>query len=259
MDLELDQKTAFVAAGSRGIGKACAMALAREGANVAICARDPEQLNATADEILKETGRQVLTINADLLDSQAIKSAVATTESAFGPVELLVANSVGPPPGNFEKFNENDWSFAFESAVLSTIRLVKAVLPGMLKRRAGIVVGIQSSSVKEPIPGLILSNTVRPGIAGLMNSLAQEYGPMGLRFNVLCPGRVLTDRFMAVERAHGQPLEERLARAAAELPLRRFGDPKEIADAVVFLLSARASYITGSVLSVDGGKQRGLF
>jgi 3-oxoacyl-[acyl-carrier protein] reductase len=259
MQLELSGKVAVVSAATKGIGRECAMALAREGARVALFSRDGERLQAVADDMERETGYRPFTQQADLTDAQSIRDFFEAVKSSLGPLEVLVANSVGPSPGPFEKYGDEDWLSAFEGAFLSTARMIRAAIPQMREAGGGSVVAIQSTSVKQPIVGLTLSNGVRPGVAGLMKSLAMEYGQYGMRFNVVCPGRVMTDRFLAVEASHGQPLEERIARMAAEVPMRRLGKPNEVADAVLFLSSARASYITGSVLAVDGGNVRSLY
>lgn len=259
MQLELSGKVAVVSAGTKGIGRECAMALAAEGARVALFARDGGRLVEVADEIESKFGRRPFTQAADLTDARSISDFFAAVKSRIGSVDVLVANSVGPSPGPFEKYGDEDWLTAFEGAFLSTARMIREVVPQMREAGGGSVVAIQSSSVKQPIPGLTLSNGVRPGVAGLMKSLAMEYGQFGMRFNVVCPGRVMTERFMQVEASHGEPLEERIARSAAEIPLRRLGKASEVADAVLFLASARASYITGSVIAVDGGNVRSLY
>jgi 3-oxoacyl-[acyl-carrier protein] reductase len=259
MQLELSGKIAVVSAGTKGIGRECVMALAREGARVALFSRDGDRLVAIADEIERETGLRPFTQAADLTDPASISRFFSAVKAQLGPVGVLVANSVGPAPGPFEKFGDEDWINAFEGAFLSTARMIREVVPQMREAGGGSVVAIQSCSVKQPIGGLTLSNGVRPGVAGLMKSLSMEYGQFGMRFNVVCPGRVMTDRFLQVEAAHGEPLDERLAKSAAEVPMRRLGKPAEVADAVLFLSSARASYITGSVLAVDGGNVRSLY
>jgi 3-oxoacyl-[acyl-carrier protein] reductase len=259
MELELAGKVAVVSAGSKGMGRECALALAREGARVALFSRDQRNLAQVSEEIAQATGQAPFTQTADLTDAPSIAAFFEEVRNRLGPVQILVANSAGPKPGRFEQHADEAWLAAFNAAVLSTVRLVRAAIPHMLQSGAGAVVAIQSTSVKQPIHDMVLSNGVRPGVAGLMKSLAHEYGPQGLRFNVVCPGRVMTDRFVAVETSHGGSLEERIAKMAAEVPLRRLGRPSEVADAVLFLCSNRASYITGSVLSVDGGNVRSLY
>lgn len=259
MDLELHGKVAVVSAATKGIGFETALSLAREGARVALFARDRAGLDEAARRIAHETNGRPFVQQADLRDADSLAGFFQAVRNELGPVQVLVANSVGPKPGGFAAFDDADWLAAVDGALLSTVRLARAAIPQMLESGAGSMVAIQSGSVKQPIPGLTLSNGVRPGVAGLMKSLAAEYGEQGLRFNVVCPGRIMTDRFIAVESSYGIPLEERVAAQAAEIPLRRLGTPREVADAITFLASARAAYITGSVLAVDGGNIRGLF
>lgn len=256
MDLGLQGKVAVLSAASRGIGFACAKALAREGAHIALFARNEEQTKAAGEELRKISGVSPLARAIDLADESAVDSFVREVQDKFGALDIVVANSIGPKPGSFEQANLADWAQAFDGALLTMIRLVRAALPGLLKSKNASVVGIQSTSIRQPIPGLTLSNGVRPAAAGLFKSLALEYGPRGVRFNLVCPGRIKTERFLAVEASYGEPLDERIAKKAAEVPLRRLGDAEEVADAVTFLASPRAGYITGSVLAVDGGNTR---
>lgn len=257
MDLGLSSKVALLSGASRGIGFACAKVLAREGARVALFARDRSGLDAAASEISRDCGQEPLVGQADLGDANSVQRFVDAALERFGRLDIVVANSVGPKPGTFDKFAVDDWANAFDGSVLSIVRLMKATLPA-LTRNGGAVVAVQSTSVRQPIPGLALSNGTRPAAAGLMKTLAAEYGPAGIRFNVVCPGRIVTERFLAVESSYGQPLDERLAAMAGEVPLRRLGEPHEVADAVAFLASQRAAYISGSVVMVDGGNVRGL-
>jgi 3-oxoacyl-[acyl-carrier protein] reductase len=259
MDLGIKGRTAVVTGASKGMGKACALGLAAEGARVVLCARAEPALRAAADEIRARTGADVLAVPGDVTRADAAPALVARAREAFGGVDILVANAGGPPFGRFADVREEQWQGAFELSLLSTVRLVRAVLPDMTARRWGRVITIQSSSVKQPIDGLLLSNSVRPGVAGLMKTLAAEYGHANVLFNTVCPGRILTDRFLSGAQAAGLAREEYLERSSADVPLGRIGTPEEFANVVVFLASERASYVTGVTLQVDGGLVRGLF
>jgi 3-oxoacyl-[acyl-carrier protein] reductase len=262
MDLGLKGKAAIVTAASKGMGRACAMGLAAEGARVAVCARREDELQAAAALIREKSKGEVLAVPADVTRAADIERVVARTVEAFGGVEILVANAGGPPVGGFDQMSDAEWLAAFELTFLSTVRLVREVLPHMRRRRWGRIVTIQSSSVKQPIEGLILSNGIRPGVAGLAKTLAAELGRDNILINTVCPGRILTDRLRSHlgsrAQAAGKSLEEFLPQAAGEIPLGRIGSPEEFADVVVFLASERASYVTGTTLQVDGGLIRGL-
>lgn len=259
MDLGIKGQVALVAAGTRGIGLAAAKALAREGAQVAVFGRDEASLAHAAREVDAQAGAPCLALRGDLMDAASIEEVFAQVRSRLGVIRILVANSAGPTPGTLEVASDEAWLRAFEGAFLSTVRMVRLAIPQMLEAGGGSVVAVQSSSVKQPIPGMFLSNGVRPGVAGLTKSLTQEYARRGVRFNVVCPGRIQTERFLSVEKSHGGDTEARIARMSAEVPIGRLGRPEEVADAIAYLCSARASYITGSVLSVDGGNVRSLY
>lgn len=259
MDLGIQGQVALVAAGTRGIGLATAKALAREGVRVAVFGRDEASLARAAREIDAEGSTPCLALRADLTDPASLAEVFDQVRGRLGLLRILVANSAGPAPGGLQTATDDAWMRAFEGAFLSTVRMVRLAIPQMIEAGGGSVVAIQSSSVKQPIAGLMLSNGVRPGVAGLMKSLTHEYARQGVRFNVVCPGRIETDRFLSVEKSHGGDTAARIARLSAEVPMGRLGRPEEVADAIAFLCSARASYITGSVLSVDGGNVRSLY
>lgn len=258
MDLGLKGKAALVTAASKGMGKACALGLAAEGARVAMCARTERELRAAAEEVRGKTGAAVLAVPADVTRAADVKALVTRVGEAFGGVDVLVANAGGPPRGNFDELTDDQWQGAFELSLLSTVRLIREVLPSMRQRKWGRIVTIQSSSVKQPIPGLLLSNAVRPGVAGLVKTLASELGKDNILINTVCPGRIMTDRFLGGAAQAGLSVEQFLARQSAEIPLGRIGTPEEFAHVVVFLASERASYVTGATLQVDGGLVRGL-
>ena len=262
MDLGLGGKVALVAAGSKGMGKACAMGLAAEGARVAICARTEADLAAATEEIRQKTDAQLLTVPADLTRLEDIRRVVRATGDAFGGVDIVVNNAGGPPPGAFDQMTDTQWQSAFELTLLSTVRLIREVLPHMRARRWGRILNIQSSAVKEPIRGLILSNGIRPGVVGLAKTLAAELGKDNITINTICPGRILTGRLLSLmevrAREAGKALDDYLPEATDDIPLGRFGSPEEFASMVVFLASERASYVTGVTVQVDGGLIRGL-
>ena len=258
MDLGLRGKAALVTAASKGMGKACALGLAAEGARVAMCARTERDLRAAADEVRARTGAEVIAIPADVTRADQVQALVKGARAAFGGIDILVANAGGPPRGYFDELADEQWYGAFEVSLLSVVRLIREVLPSMRERRWGRIITIQSSSVKQPIDGLDLSNAIRPGTAGLMKTLSSELGRDNILVNTVCPGRILTDRLLGGARQAGVPTEEYVVKAGADVPLGRVGTPEEFANVVVFLASERASYVTGVALQVDGGLVRGL-
>lgn len=257
MDLGLKGKAAAVMAGSEGIGRACARALALEGADVAICGRREDVLRASAKEIADETGRHVLPIVADVSDALDVERFVNAAASDLRGLHILVVNAGGPPHGTFATLRDDDWQRAFDLTVMSAVRAVRAALPHFATEGGGSVVGIQSTSIKQPIDNLILSNSLRMSVAGLFKSLAIEYGDAGVRFNLVLPGATATQRQQDLLRSqaakNGVTEEEQLARRTQSTPLGRMASPEEIATAVAWLASDRARYVTGATLAVDGG------
>jgi len=262
VDLGLEGKVAVVAASSKGLGKASALALAREGARVTICARTAADLEATAAEIRQETGADVLAVPADLSLASDIENVVLATAERFGGVDILVDNSGGPARGSFADLTDDDWRQAFEVVTLNFVRFVRAVLPYMRARSWGRIIGIQSSSVKQPVHNIDLSNGTRPGVAGLMKAIMPDLAKDGVTINLVLPGIFATSR-ISPSLANGtaeadQALLAEIARASA-IPMGRLGEPIELGNLVAFLASERASYITGAVYQVDGGIIRSSF
>ncbi len=257
MDLGIKGKTALVVAASKGMGKASAMGLAAEGARVVMCARGEAALKEAAGEVKQKTGAEVLAVPADASRAADISKVVAEADRAFGGVDILVANVGGPPPGPFEQMTDEQWKAAFEQVHLSTVRFIREVLPHMKQARWGRILAIQSSSVKQPVEGLVLSNGIRPGIAGLFKTLAGDLAPHGITVNLVLPGRIMTDRFREhqTDRAKraGITFEKQVELSSADIPMGRIGTPEEFAAMVVFLASTRASYVTGTAVQVDGG------
>lgn len=259
MDLGLNGKVALVAASSKGLGKASALALAREGARVTICARTAAGLQAAADEIRQQTGADVLTVPADLSRAPDIENVVTATVERFGGVDVLVNNSGGPARGQFADLTDDDWRQAFEAVTLNFVRFVRAVTPHMRARQWGRIIGIQSSSVKQPVDNIDLSNGTRPGVAGLMKAIMPDLAKDGITINLVLPGLFATSRISpSLANGPGQADQAELAQIArmAAIPLGRLGDPIELGNLVAFLASERASYITGAVYQVDGGSIR---
>ena len=257
MDLGLKDRVALVAASSRGLGKACALELAREGAEVVICSRDPEHLAAAAGEITSATGAQVLPVEADLTDHAQISNLVTQTMDLFGRIDILVTNNGGPPAGFFDDFEDEAWLEAHQLTLLSAVRLIRAVLPAMRARKWGRIINITSVSVKQPIDNLLLSNVYRPGVIGLAKTLSAQVAADGITVNNVAPGYTRTGRVLELAQARAasgdQTVEAVLADRTANIPMRRMGEPAELAALVAFLASERAAYITGATIQVDGG------
>lgn len=258
MDLGLRGKVALVTAASKGMGRACALAFGAEGAKVAMCARTEADLKAAADEVRAASGADVLAVTADVTRKADVDNLLQRVTSQWGGVDILVANAGGPARGFFEELSDEQWQQAFELSLMSVVRLVRGVLPGMRAKHWRRVLTIQSVSVKQPLPDLLLSNAVRPGTHGFMKTLAARYGKDNITFNTVCPGRILTDRLMGGLKASGLSREAYVAQLGADIPMGRVGTPEEFADVIAFLASERASYVTGTAIQVDGGLVRGL-
>lgn len=262
MDYGLNGKIALVAASSRGLGRAIAMALAKEGARIVMCARNQEQLEATADRICAATGADVYTIALDLATSEGPRQCVKSAIQQAGGVDILVTNTGGPPVGTFAQFDDTAWLQAYEQILLSAIRLIREAIPHLENRGGGRIINIASISAKEPIPGLILSNSLRAALIGMAKTLATELGPKGILVNNICPGRIATDRVMHLDQERSQqlgiPLEQIRQEAQRKIPLGRYGQPEELAALVAFLASNQATYITGCTMLCDGGLFSGL-
>ena len=261
MDLGLKGKVALVLAASKGLGRASAAALAAEGARVTIGARNRQELAKTAQEIEQDSGSQVLAVPTDVTRAEDVAAIVAATVNTFGRIDILVNNAGGPPFGPFEAFNDVQWQAAFELNLLSAVRLIRQVLPHMRQERGGRIINIVSTSVKQPIDGLILSNTIRLGVVGLAKTLSIELGPDNITVNNVCPGRILTDRLrqganVQAKIAQGISEAEALSDLAKDIPLGRLGKPEEVESLVAFLASQQAAYITGTTIQVDGGLVR---
>lgn len=257
MDLQLTGKTAIILASTKGLGKATAKMLAAEGTNVAICGRDEAALAATSQEIEQATGRTPLAQKVDVRQAGELEALVAATAERFGTVDILIANAGGPPAGSFDQMSDEQWQFAFEQNMLSYVRVIRAVLPHMRKQQFGRIVNFTSSSIKEPIPNLILSNTFRTGIVGLAKTLASELAGDGILINTVGPGRIATDRVASLDELAAEQLQtDRDAirkQWEAKIPLGRYGEPEEFARVVTFLASPANSYVTGQSLLIDGG------
>ncbi|GKZ15003.1 SDR family oxidoreductase [Haladaptatus sp. T7] len=260
MDLGLEGNTALVTASSSGLGLASAKALAREGANVVICARSEDGLASAEEEIADLGGGDVLAVPTDITDPDEIEALVEATVEEFGGLDHLVTSAGGPPSGPFLDTLERDWYAAYDLLVMSVVWLTKRAHPHLVESDAGTVVNITSTSVREAIDGLVLSNAVRRGVIGLMQTQAQEFAP-DVRVNAVLPGAHETPRIQdlveaALERGEYDSYEEGLADWASDIPMGRVGDPMELGDTVAFLSSERASFVNGVALPIDGGRLR---
>jgi len=262
MDLGLKDRVALVAASSQGLGKAVAFGLAREGARLALCSRNAAAVEATAESIREETGAEVFAAATDVTREEEVRRLVKQTIERFGRIDICVTNAGGPPAKPFDATTVEDWRRAIDFNLMSTLFFAREVLPGMRDQRWGRLITITSLTVKQPVDNLILSNSVRAAVAGLVKSLSNEYAPFNVLVNNVCPGYTATDRLVELSstlaKSSGVAPEEIEKRWTSQIPLRRLARPEEFADAVVYLSSERASYITGQSIAIDGGFAKGL-
>jgi len=262
MESGLKNRVALVAASSQGIGRAAAEAFAAEGCRLAMCARSQKTLQSAAKEIQAKYGVEVLAAPVDVTDQAAVARFVEGVVARFGGVDICVTNAGGPPAKGFLAASVDEWRSAIDANFLSVVYFAREVIPHMQRRRWGRIITITSISVKQPIGDLVLSNAVRAGVVGLVKSLANEFGKDGILVNNIAPGYTATERLkeLAASRAgaSGKTEEEIFQGWAVDTPLKRLGQPNEVADAIVWLASERASYITGQTLLVDGGLYKGL-
>lgn len=256
MDLNLNGKTAIVVASSQGLGKAIAVQLVKEGANVMLASRNADKLKIVQSELLAFTKGKVSYLQTDITNKEDISALINYTVNTFGTIDILVNNAGGPPAGTFEQLEDGAWQGAFELNLLSYIRMIRGALP-YLQKNGGRIINIASASIKEPIPGLILSNTFRLGIVGLSKTLADELAPHNILINTVAPGRIATDRVTHLDQVNaeklGKPIEEIEQMYKETIPLKRYGTPEEFANFVTFLVSDANTYMTGQAYLVDGG------
>lgn len=260
MDLELEGKVAIVGGASKGLGRACAQVLAEEGCRLAICSRSQADIEKAAQEIRAASGADVLAIAGDLDRNETVRGLVAAAVQRFGRLDIVVSNSGGPPLAQAADATEEQWATAVQRSLLFFARMAREALPHLKASGAGRIVNILASTVYQPIPNLALSGATRMGVVAFAKSLADEVGRDGILVNNVCPGSILTERMLSNVTARaqqkGMALEQALAERAAETALGRIGEPRELAHLVAFLASAKASYITGTTLRVDGGLVR---
>jgi len=258
MDLKLKDKVALVLAASKGLGRASALALSAEGAKVAICSRNEDELKKAAAEIHQQTGNPVISIAADVSDAEQVRNLIQTTADTFGGIDILVNNGGGPPFDKFETFDDVAWQKAFELTLFAFARTGRDVLPYMKQAGGGRIINIISSSVKSVLNNAVLSTATRMGVVGMAKLMADELGPYQITVNNIAPGLILTDRVKEVlpkDVDHEQALKDR----AKTIPVGRIGKPEELGALVAFLASEQAAYISGTTIQIDGGSNRGIF
>ena len=262
MNLNLKNKNAIVCASSQGLGKAAALDLAEEGVNIAICSRDQDKINKVKEEIHQKIDHEikVIALKVDLDSPDEIQAFYKQVENDLGSVDILVNNNGGPPPSTFEQLSDDDWQKAFNSTMMSCLRLSKLVIPNMKKNGWGRIINISSVSVKTPVNGLFLSNSLRMGVLGWAKALSDELAPHGVTVNTVCPGYTRTERVEAIletqSNSSGLKKEEIEKSIAENIPMKRVGEAEDLAGLITFLASEKADYMTGLAIQVDGGSAR---
>ena len=262
MNLNLKNKNAIVCASSQGLGKAAALDLAEEGVNLAICSRDQDKINKVKEEIHQKINSEikVIALQVDLDSPDEIQAFYKQVENDLGSVDILVNNNGGPPPSTFEQLSDDDWQKAFNSTMMSCLRLSKLVIPNMKKNAWGRIINISSVSVKTPVNGLFLSNSLRMGVLGWAKALSDELAPHGITVNTVCPGYTRTERVEAIletqSNSSGLKKEEIEKSIAENIPMKRVGEAEDLASLITFLASEKAEYMTGLAIQVDGGSAR---
>lgn len=263
MDLGHKDKVALVAASSQGLGRACARSLAREGATVVLNGRRSDVLEKARVEIADETGSEVLAIQGDLTKAEDITRLVNSTLEALGRIDVLVTNCGPPPHGVFTELGDEEWDIANELVIKSVVRLCRGVLPGMESHGWGRIVNITSTSVKQPLGDMVLSSAGRMGVVGISKILANQFASKGITVNTACPGPFMTEaeaRYFSEEgHKKGISAEQAATEWLTDIPMGRIGDPQEFGDVVCFIASERASYLTGTLIQIDGGRVQSMF
>ena len=263
MDLGLSDKVAFVAAASQGLGRAVADELAAEGASLVICSRDQKKLDHVAQEIESKTGSRVAAIAANLSVAKDIEHAIAHGIERFGKIDILVTNNGGPPTGKFDSLSPESWDDAYRGLLTSVLEMTRLALPGMKERRWGRILNVTSIAAKQPVENLMLSNSLRAAVTGFAKTLADEVAEFGITVNNILPGYTLTERVGDLSRSiaqkEGISVADVKKRWETQIPMQRLGRPEEFGALAAFLVSERASYITGSSIAVDGGWIKSLF
>ena len=262
MKLNLKNKNAIVCASSQGLGRAAALDLAEEGVNLAICSRDQDKINKVKEEIHQKINSEikVIALQVDLDSPDEIQAFYKQVENDLGSVDILVNNNGGPPPSTFEQLSDDDWQKAFNSTMMSCLRLSKLVIPNMKKNAWGRIINISSVSVKTPVNGLFLSNSLRMGVLGWAKALSDELAPHGVTVNTVCPGYTRTERVEAIletqSNSSGLKKEEIEKSIAENIPMKRVGEAEDLAGLITFIASEKADYMTGLAIQVDGGSAR---